>query len=79
MTDMNKITANLRDAASIAFAEMDLALVPREPTRAMLEALDDDGDRVWDGGVEHYFRNENEAFWYARQVWAAMLRAASKS
>lgn len=65
------------EAARAAEREQGLVLVPLEPTKAMLEALDDDGDRIWDGSTEHYFRNEDEAFWYARQVWAAMVRAAA--
>jgi hypothetical protein len=69
----------LFEAARIAFAEQDLVLVPRILTKEMLEAVDEDGDRIWDGGTEHYFRNENEAFWYARLVWSAMLRSAYRS
>lgn len=65
------------EAAKIAFAEQGLVLVPLEPTKAILEALDDDGDRIWDSGTEHYFRSEDEAFWYAKQVWTAMVRAAA--
>lgn len=65
------------EAALAAERGQGLVLVPFEPTKAMLEALDDDGDRIWDGSTEHYFRSEDEAFWYARQVWAAMVRAAA--
>jgi hypothetical protein len=68
--------STLQDAASLAFKSEGLALVPIEPTIAMLRALDEGGDRIWDGGTEHYFRNEEEAFWYARQVWNAMIRAS---
>lgn len=65
------------EAALAAERSQGLVLVPLEPTKAMLEALDGDGDRIWGGSTEHYFRNEDEAFWYARQVWAAMVRAAA--
>jgi hypothetical protein len=45
------------------------------PTESMLKALDADGDRIWDASTEHWFGSEEEAFWYARQAWAAMIRA----
>lgn len=79
MTDRIEITRAMMEAARIAFADHGLVLVPAEPTDAMLCAIDEDGDRIWDGGTEHFFRNEKEAFWYARQVWSAMVRAASPS
>ena len=72
-----KARALAAEAALAAERSQGLVLVPLEPTKAMLEALDGDGDRIWDSGTEHYFRNEDEAFWYARQVWAAMVRAAA--
>jgi hypothetical protein len=74
----NDLLLYLCEAARRAFAEQGLILVPRNPTRAMLEALDRDGDRIWAGGTEHYFRNEDEAFWYAKQVWHAMIEAAQQ-
>ncbi|MBM3576403.1 MAG: hypothetical protein FJX40_01820 [Alphaproteobacteria bacterium] len=66
----------LREAAEAAFHEQGFVLVPIDPTVDMLRALDDEGDRIWDGTTEHWFRNEEEAFWYARKVWKAMVNAA---
>ena len=75
----NGARRTLMEAAQIAFAEQGLVLVPKEPTLSMLKALDTSGDRIWGGGTEHYFRNEREAFWYARVVWDAMIRASQCS
>lgn len=63
----------------VAIKSAGFALVPQEPNEAMLSALDDDGEVIWGGGVEHYFRNDNEADWYGRQVWRAMVKAAQES
>lgn len=56
--------------------ECGFAIVPIEPTEEMLNAKDEDGDLIWAGGVEHYFRNDEEADWYARQVWKSMVSNA---
>jgi hypothetical protein len=69
------ILAVVREAAGIALLQQGLALVPKMPTESMLKALDADGDRIWDASTEHWFGSEEEAFWYARQAWAAMIRA----
>lgn len=79
MTDRIEITRAMMEAARFAFADQGLVFVPAEPTHAMLYTIDDDGDRIWDGGTEDFFRNEEEALWYARQVWAAMVCGASPS
>lgn len=75
-TGAPELTAVLMEAARVAFAEQGLVLVPVEPDDRMLRAVDDDGDRIWDGGTEHYFRSEAEAFSYGRQVWRGMVRAS---
>lgn len=51
------------------------AIVPLDAGDAIDRVCDDDGDLVFDGGVEHYFRNTAEALWYGRQVWRGFLRA----
>ena len=51
------------------------AVVPKETTCAMLDARDDDNDWIWAGGTEHYFRNDEEAHWFGRQVWRSMINA----
>ena len=56
-----------------------LVVVPAEVTEEMLHATDEDGDLIWAGGTERYFRNNDEAAWYARQVWHAMVKAEMNS
>ena len=63
----------------LRLAAKGLVAVPIEPTAAMLEAVDEDGDRLWEAGGEHYFRSDEEAFWYARLVWRVMIRASRVS
>lgn len=40
---------------------------------------DDDGELIFAGGAEHYFRNDREAHWYGRQVLRAFIRAMMDS
>jgi len=44
----------------------------------LLAARDGEGDVIFGGGVEHYFRTDDEACGYGRQVWQAMLDAAAR-
>ncbi len=60
----------------LLLAKRGMAIVPITATAAMLAATDDDDDPIWAGGVEHYFRNDEEAFWYGRMVWKTMIDAA---
>jgi len=78
MTGQCLADEQLQEARRI-FAERGLVLVPREPTEQMLSVRDEDGDQIWGGGVEHWFRNKEEAWWYGRQVWLAMVSAAEGS
>ena len=55
------------------------SVVPKEATEAILSARDSDGDEIFGGGTEHYFRNREEGHWYGRQVWTAMVKAALES
>jgi hypothetical protein len=67
-----EITPELRAAC----ARAGFAIVPIDPTdTVILSVRDDDGDPVFDGGVEHYFRSEEEAVWFGKQVWRGLLRA----
>jgi hypothetical protein len=57
----------------------EMVLVPAEPTDEMLEAMTDaDGDRIFESGTEYYFRDQADALWFGRQVWAAMVRQGEK-
>ena len=66
-----EITPELRERV----AAMGYAIVPIELGALVARVTDDDGDRVFSGGTEHYFRNEGEGQWYGEQVWRGFLRA----
>lgn len=66
-----EITAALRGG----LLRQGLAIVPVEATPEILSARDDDGDVIFAAGNEHFFRNQEEANWYARQVWRGIAIA----
>ena len=73
--DLKVITPDLLRALEA----VGMVIVPKEATDAILSARDTDGDEIWGGGTEHYFRNRTEGHWYGRQVWRAMVKAALES
>jgi len=62
-----KLCARLCDAG--------YAIVPVEIGPELARVTDDDGDLIFSGGVEHFFRNDLEAHSYGKQVWRGFLRA----
>lgn len=73
---MNPIDDLVDKATRAVLLKRGFAIVPIEATEGVLSATDPDGDLIWDGGAEHYFRNSDEARWYGRRVWRAMVSAA---
>ena len=56
-----------------------MVLVPAEPTDEMLAAMTDAcGDIIFESGSEYYFRDDADALWFGRQVWAAMVRQGQR-
>jgi hypothetical protein len=69
------VNEELTEHSLVENKKPEMVLVPAEPTDEMLEAMTDAlGDKIFESGTEYYFRDQADALWFGRQVWAAMVR-----
>ena len=72
--------AGVSDELRADLARRGFAVVPlAPPLEAIASARDDDGDFIFAGGTEYYFRNDTEACWYGEQVWRGLVRSLMDS